>query len=116
MKIKTLFVVGITTLMLASCATKESAITRLENFSVELRYHSAEYGLDDWEKAAKKFVKIRKDINKHEMEYTSEQKKHIGELEGECVGYMASGAKDKVKGIGSEIGGILRGILDSLKK
>lgn len=116
MKIKTFFIVGMLTLMLASCATKERAMTRLENFSVELRYHSTEYGLDDWEKAAKKFVKIRKDISKHELEYTAEQKKHIGELEGECVGYMANGAKDKVVGIGSEIGGILRGILDSLKK
>lgn len=116
MKIKTLFVVGITTLMLASCATKETALSSLENFSVELRYHSQEYGLHDWEKAAKKFVKIRKNISKHEMEYTADQKRRIGELEGECAGYMVKGAKDKVAGVGSEIGGIIQGILDSIKK
>ena len=116
MKFKTLLAVVALTLMLASCATKETALNRLENFSVELRYHSQEYGLNDWEKAAKKFVKIRKDISKHEMEYTSEQKRRIGELEGECAGYMVKGAKDKVVGVGSEIGGILQGIFDSIKK
>lgn len=116
MKIKTLLTVAVLTLMMAACATKETALNRLENFSVELRYHSQEYGLTEWEKAAKKFVKIRKDISKHELEYTSEQKRRIGELEGECAGYMVNGAKDKVTGIGSELGGILQGILDAIKK
>lgn len=116
MKLRTLLAAVALTLLLASCATKETALNRLENFSVELRYHSQEYGLNDWEKAAKKFVKIRKNISKHEMEYTAEQKRRIGELEGECAGYMVKGAKDKVTGIGSEIGGILQGIFDSVKK
>ena len=114
--IKSRLLVGLTVLLMASCATKERALDRLENFSVELRYHSQEYDLNDWEKAAKKFIKIRKNISKHEMEYTSEQKRRIGELEGECAGYMVKGAKDKVTGIGSEIGGILQGIFDSIMK
>ncbi|MBR1463665.1 MAG: hypothetical protein IJ604_09900 [Prevotella sp.] len=122
MKTRTLIVAmmmaAATTTMLSSCATKERAINRLERFSYELRDHSAYYDLDDWKKAAEKFVDIRKDISKHELEYTSEQKARIGKLEGKCAGYMSKGAKegifDKIKGFGNEINGILKGILNSI--
>ena len=93
-------------------------INRLEKFSYELRDHSAYYTMDEWKEAAEKFVDIRKDIKKHEFEYTAEQKKKIGVLEGKCAGYMAKGAKegifDKIKGIGNEINGILQGILNAV--
>lgn len=108
----------LTTGLLCSCATKEHAINRLEKFSYELRDHSAYYTMDEWKHAAEKFVDIRKDIKKHEFEYTAEQKKKIGVLEGKCAGYMAKGAKegffDKLKGIGNEINGILQGILNAV--
>lgn len=122
MKTRTLIVAmmmaAVTMTMLSSCATKERAISRLEKFSYELRDHSAYYDLNDWKKAAEKFVDIRKDISKHEFEYTSEQKARIGQLEGKCAGYMSKGAKegifDKIKGFGNEINGILKGILNSI--
>ena len=108
----------LTTGLLSSCATKEHAINRLEKVSYELRDHSAYYTMDEWKQAAEKFVDIRKDIKKHEFEYTAEQKKKIGVLEGKCAGYMAKGAKegffDKLKGIGNEINGILQGILNAV--
>lgn len=104
--------------LLSSCATKERAINRLEKFSYELRDHSQYYTVDEWKEAAEKFVDIRKDISKHEMDYTAEQKKKIGVLEGKCAGYMAKGAKeglfDKIKGVGNEINGILQGILNAV--
>ena len=104
--------------LLSSCATKERAINRLEKFSYELRDHSAYYTVDEWKQAAETFVDIRKDISKHEMDYTAEQKKKIGVLEGKCAGYMAKGAKegifDKIKGFGNEIEGILQGILNAV--
>ena len=60
-------------------------------------------------------MKIRKDINKHEFDYTAEEKQRIGKLEGDCARYMAKGAKegvfDKLMNIGGEIKGILDGIL-----
>jgi hypothetical protein len=63
-------------------------------------------------------MKIRKDIAKHEFDYTPEQKKRIGELEGKCAGYMAKGAKegifDKIKGFGNEINGVIQGILNTM--
>ena len=115
MKVKRLIICGVMGLMLMSCSTKQSAITRLEDFSYELRDHSRYYDANDWEKAGKKFVKIRKQIHKYELDYTAEEKARIGNLEGQCATYMARGAKDgffdKLKNIGSEINGILDAIL-----
>ena len=102
-------------LSVSSCATKQGAINQLEDFSYELRDHSRYYDVQDWEKAGKKFVKIRKAVNKHEFDYTPEEKAKIGRLEGDCARYMAKGAKegvfDKIQNIGNEIKGILNGIL-----
>ena len=118
MKAKVLFVAVALTLLMASCATKQGAINQLEKFSYELRDNSRYYDGDDWEKAGNKFIKIRKQLNKYEFDYTPEEKARIGKLEGQCATYMVKGAKDgvfdKVKNIGSEIEGVLRGILDGM--
>ena len=104
--------------MMVACSTKQSAINQLEDFSYELRDHSRNYDIDDWERAGKKFVNIREKISKHEFDYTAEEKAKIGRLEGDCVKYMAKGAKDgvfdKLKNIGSEIKGVIQGIIDAL--
>ena len=106
------------TLTLSSCATKMHAINRLEKFSYELRDNSQYYNVDDWRDAGEEFLDIRREIKKHEFDYTPEQKKKIGVLEGKCAGYMAKGVKngivDKVKGFGNELNGILQGILNAV--
>ena len=94
MKVKRLIVCGVLGLVLMSCSTKQSAISQLEDFSYELRDHSRYYDAEDWEKAGKKFVKIRERISKHEFDYTAEEKARIGKLEGQCASYMVKGAKD----------------------
>ena len=103
---------------LSSCNTKQHAINQLENFSYELRDHSARYSVNDWQRAGEKFLKIRQNISKHELEYTPEEKDRIGKLEGKCAGYMAKGMKegvfDKLKAFGNELKGIIRGILNAL--
>lgn len=118
MKAKVLFAAVVLTLLMASCATKQGAIDQLEKFSYELRDNSRYYDGDDWEKACNKFIKIRKQLNKYEFDYTSEEKARIGKLEGQCATYMVKGAKDgvfdKLRNIGSEIEGVLRGILDGM--
>ena len=100
--------------MLASCSTKQTAINQLESFSTELRDHSRYYDIQDWEKAGKKFVDITKKVKKYELDYTPEELARIGKLEGECVGYMARGAKDNVtdrlRGLLNEIQGIIQGV------
>ena len=123
MKKKTLtaVVVAIAMMLLvgfSSCSTKQHAINQLENFSYELRDHSARYSVNDWQRAGEKFLKIRQNISKHELEYTPEEKDRIGKLEGKCAGYMAKGMKegvfDKVKAFGNELKGILKGILNAM--
>ena len=110
--------VAMMALGLSSCNTKQHAIYRLEKFSVELRDHSAQYSVNEWKKAGEKFVDIRKDISKHEFDYTPDEKTKIGKLEGKCAGYMAKGMKegvfDKLKAFGNELKGILMGILNSV--
>ena len=103
---------------MSSCNTKQQDINRLEKFSVELRDNSAQYSVNEWKKAGEKFVDIRKDISKHELDYTPDEKTKIGKLEGKCAGYMAKGMKegvfDKLKAFGNELKGILMGILNSV--
>ncbi|MBP5712149.1 MAG: hypothetical protein J6W77_03995 [Prevotella sp.] len=103
-------------MFLSSCQTKQSAVNQLEKFSYELRDNCEYYNLEDWKKAAYDFQKIRKNLNKHD--YTPAERKQIGELEGKCAGYFASGVKKKVTngllGIGSEIKGMIEGILNSI--
>ncbi|MBQ8948278.1 MAG: hypothetical protein IJ059_00615 [Prevotella sp.] len=117
MKTKHLIACGALALVLTSCSTKQRAINQLESFSTELRDHSRYYDLQDWEKAGKKFVKITKDVKKHEFDYTPEEKARVGRLEGECAGYMARGAKDNVtdrlRGFINELKGILQGVTDA---
>ena len=112
-----LIVCGVLALVLTSCSTKQRAINQLESFSTELRDHSRYYDLQDWEKAGKKFVKITKNVKKHELDYTPEEKARVGRLEGECAGYMARGAKDNVtdrlRGFINELKGILQGVTDA---
>ena len=100
-------------LLLVSCATRQSAVNRLERFSVELRDESQTYTLTEWKQAANRFVELRKQIAKHH--YTPEERKRIGQLEGRCLRYMVEGAKDGVLngvlGIGNEVNGILEELL-----
>lgn len=114
--IASLMMVLMSLLSLSSCQTKQSALSQLENFSYELRDNSEYYNLDDWKKAANQFQKIRNNINKHD--YTFAERKQIGQLEGKCAGYFVTGVKNKVTngllGIGSEINGVIEGILNSV--
>ena len=78
MKVRNMILCGAMGLMMVACSTKQSAINQLEDFSYELRDHSRNYDIDDWERAGKKFVNIREKISKHEFDYTAEEKAKIG--------------------------------------
>jgi hypothetical protein len=72
--------------------------------------------VNDWDKAINKFVKLRDEINKHE--YTADERRTIGQIEGECASYMMNGAKDgiinRVSTYTNELQGILEGILGGM--
>lgn len=103
------FALIVAMLSVSSCATRESAINDLENFSYELRDNSQYYTAKKWRKAVDKFGKIRREISRHD--YTVAERQRIGRLEGDCARYMVRGAKEGVMnsvfGLGSEIQGIL---------
>ena len=103
------FALIVATLSVSSCATRESAVNDLENFSYELRDNSQYYTAKKWRKAVNKFGRIRREIARHD--YTVAERQRIGRLEGDCARYMVRGAKDgvvnSVFGLGSEIQGIL---------
>lgn len=114
MKGKIVLMAVLAVLMLGSCATKQSAISQLERYSYELRDNAQYYSVRDWQNAVDDFKTIRKRIAKHEQDYTPQEKRHIGELEGQCAKYMAQGAKQRlvngVRNIASELNGIIEGI------
>lgn len=99
--------------LLTGCSAKQHAINQLENLSIDLRDKSAYYSIDQWEKAIDRFSKIRKKMAKYD--YTPEERKRIGVLEGQCARYMAQGAKDGllngVQRVSGELQGIIEGIL-----
>ncbi len=105
----TLLIVAIMALI-SSCTTKQSAISQLEKFSCELRDNGRYYNIRDWEKAAEEFSNIRKKIKKYD--YTSAERHRIGELEGQCAGYVYEGVKGRIQDYGNELNGILEGLLD----
>lgn len=115
MKLRTLFfalVIGMTLTLTTSCYTKTGCINQMERLSNDLRDNAAYYTVHDWKNAVNKFGDIRKRMTRYH--YTPEERRRIGELEGECARYMAKGVKDGaingIMGIGNEI----RGILDAL--
>lgn len=102
-------------LAVSSCTTsKQTAITRLERFSYDLRDNGQYYSFKDWERAADEFTKIRKSIGKHDL--TGDERHYVGELEGQCAGYVYNGLKGRVQNFGSEMNGILQGLLDLISR
>ena len=93
-----------------SCSTKQHAISNLERFSHELRDNGRYYNYSDWMAAADRFSEIRQKLHKHN--YTTEQRRYIGELEGKGAGYVYEGVKGRVQDIGSEVNGFLEGLLE----
>ena len=103
------------TSFLTSCQTKQHAINQLQSLSDDLQYKSRNYDSQDWQKAADRFAKVRKDINRHD--YSPEEWREIGKLEGQCATYFVKGVKDGIfneyNAIKNEIIGILQGIGNS---
>ena len=105
-----LLAVIITVFVMSSCTTKQSAINQLEQFSYELSDNGRYYSIRDWENAAERFANIRKKINKHD--YTGTELHRIGELEGQCAGYVYEGIKGRIQDVGSEVNGLIEGLMD----
>lgn len=108
-----LFLAGIAVFMLCSCGTpQEQYISSLESLTEQVETKSANYTEEDWQKAFDEFQAL---VQKQaDMEFTSEQKKEIGELQGRCTKAftkaMGDKVKDALKGVGSQLKGFLKGL------
>lgn len=105
-------------LLLASCATKESAVNQLRSFRQEIEVNGMTYGLKDWKKAANDYSKINKRIFKHYNEYSPAELEEVARLNAECVSSFAKGTvtniSQKAQGVAGAIKGIIEGFSESL--
>ena len=76
--------------LLSSCSAKQSAYSDLKKMTKELRYHSDDYTLGDWKDAALDFKDIATRVERYD--YTTEKRRNIRRMEGECAGYLLKGA------------------------
>lgn len=106
----------IATFLLTSCSTKQRAINDLRKFSYELRDNSTYYDVEDWKNALDRFAELREKVRKYE--YSSEEYRVIGQIEGECASYMVKGAKngllDRISKYASELEGLLEGVFGEI--
>lgn len=73
---------------LVSCNSKQTPINDLSGLSEEIKDNGAEYSQDDWEKAAQEFEMIAQELKRYKSEYTDEELREIGRLEGICLTYF----------------------------
>lgn len=73
---------------LISCNSKQTPINDLSDLSEEIKDDGAEYSQDDWEKAAQEFEMIAQELKRYKSEYTDEELREIGRLEGICLAYF----------------------------
>jgi len=73
---------------LISCNSKQTPINDLSDLSEEIKDNGAEYSQDDWEKAAQEFEMIAQELKRYKSEYTDEELREIGRLEGICLAYF----------------------------
>lgn len=102
----------IAVIMLASCQTKQSAISDLRALNQEIRMNSESYSFIDWTKAGKRYYNINKKITKNAGDYSDEELQEISDLNGQCMRSFTEGAVTKVGGaiqmLKSFLGGFLK--------
>jgi hypothetical protein len=104
-----LVIVPLLCVLLLSChGERQSPLNELEELTEDIRLHYKEYTTSDWKEAYARYEQIAADMENYQ--YTTDEIKKIGELEGECVGYFMKSAFYSLDGIESEINGFLDGL------
>lgn len=97
---------------LVSCNSKQTPINELSDLSEEIKDNSAGYSQENWEKAAQEFEMIAQEFKRYQSEYTDEDLREIGRLEGICLAYFT---KQSLRSLNSDIKNAIKeteGILD----
>lgn len=120
-KLLTILFAGLLTLALTTaCDSKQTPINDLQDLCEDLQANSKDYTEDDWAALEESLTKINDDIERHRSEYTPDEIREIGRLQGKCAGYMTKEALRNLPGqINSalkQVEGALDGMTDALSE
>ncbi|MBR5070211.1 MAG: hypothetical protein IKX25_12515 [Bacteroidales bacterium] len=116
--LRTLLVALVAVMLLVSCKSKEERVLdRLQTMSEQIQKNGDNFSKEDWEKLYKEYSDIHAKILNKEYNFTDEQMRELGKLEGKIgkafVKHSMSDfgkAADELIKKGSEF---LKGILES---
>lgn len=112
---KNFFTIPLVCVLLFSCQIRnQHPIEQLENLTEDIRLYHQEYTVADWKRAYYRYEQIV--LEMEEYNFTNEEMKRIGNLEGECVGYFMKYAANSFDGLTNEISGFFNGLNESLKE
>lgn len=119
-RIRQITLLAAITLVMASCATRKSAINDLRSLSNDIELNGSRYTLKEWKEAATDYAKINKQLTKHAGEYTQEERTEITELNAKCVKSFTSGAitqgTSRIENAVGFLKDIISGVKDSFWK
>lgn len=99
-------------LILFSCNSKSGPVDDLRDLSMELQENSNGYSEKDWEEAKQKYENIETQLQQYD--YTDEELKEIGKLEGKCSTYFMKSyiksIKRNIHNLSKEIEGAAEGV------
>jgi crotonobetainyl-CoA:carnitine CoA-transferase CaiB-like acyl-CoA transferase len=103
---------------LISCQSKEErALQDLKELRTEIKEHSAQYTMDDWQKVADDFSALCARLD--ELELSAAEQKEMNQVKGEIVGYAAQSACQNAAGllqdVSDQISSFSDGLLNALK-
>lgn len=91
-------------LLFSSCQSQEeSVITRMEKLSVRIDKEGKNFTTEDWEDALDDLTEIHEDIQ--DCEFTTEQLKELGKVEGRLSAIIA---KEASKAVGHSLSDIIK--------
>lgn len=108
------FVLLLSIILLSCSSGKLEPIDQLKRLAEDIREHHTEYSTADWKEAYARYEQIAADMERYQ--YTKEEAKKIGELEGECVGYFMKDAVNSLEGFGSEVKGFIDGLSKTIEE
>jgi hypothetical protein len=112
-KYKTLLLVLLCILVSSCHVGKQDPLQQLEELTEDIRLHHEEYTTADWKEAYAQYEQISKEME--EYQYSSEETKRIGKLEGECVGYFVKCAVNSLDGLKDEFSGFMDGFKETIE-
>ena len=99
--------------MLSCSLGKQDPLQQLEELTEDIRLHHEEYTTADWKEAYAQYEQISKEME--EYQYSSEEIKRIGKLEGECAGYFIKCAVNSLDGLKDEFSGFMDGFKETIE-